>query len=100
MPRKARTAVKSFYISTSYPALHRVKCDSDKDTVKVSGIKVGLHFKNLYLNIEKKKKKKKNAKTFLVFFVAYLLSSRCFLFVYLICFKLTKVPTCQNLYRL
>ena len=35
--RKARTAVKS-YIS-SYPALHRMWCDFNKETVKVFSVK-------------------------------------------------------------
>ena len=40
-------------ILTSYPALHRVGYDFDKETVRVLVYR-GLRFKNLYYNIEKK----------------------------------------------
>ena len=34
--------------------IYRVGSDFDKETVKISGVKIGLRFKNLYYNIEKK----------------------------------------------
>ena len=43
---------------------------TDKETIKVSGVKFGFRFKNLYYNIVK------NAKNYLLFFVAYLLFRR------------------------
>ena len=48
--------------------LHGVEFDFEKETVKVSDVKIGLHFKNRYYNVEKKK-----AKIYLLFFIAYLL---------------------------
>ena len=34
-------------------ALHRVGYYFDKEMIKVSGVKIGLRFKDLYYNIEK-----------------------------------------------
>ena len=61
MTMRSYRAKKGCKISTSYPALHRVRCESDKETVKVSNVKIGLRFKNLYYNIEKKKMPKLSA---------------------------------------